>query len=315
MVTIATLVGCAIGDALGNPFEMKLANYQPLVEWDGLFREGGTFWWGQPGQYTDDTLMSMALTASLLEHQGYNPDDAAQKYLAWMESGNTRGIGGTTAAALTRVKLGAHHTESGLILNADGTPVGGNGTAMRAGPIGLAYRKDLKKLLEVAMLDASITHNSMEPKLGSIAVALGTAILANRESTNGPDNMSLLDVIYDVGGILPQDSVLRGKFELLAGCLEQEMDPMEALASIGSNGYVPETVAAAFYCLGATDNFKDCVVLAVRAGGDTDTTAAVAGALAGTWYGIEGIPEEYDSVENRELLQGLTDELLDIEIE
>jgi len=310
MVTIATLVGCAIGDALGNPFEMKMANYQPLVEWDGLFKEGGTFWWGQPGQYTDDTLMSMALAASLLEHQGYDAEDASQKYLAWMESGNTRGIGGTTAAALTRIKLGANHDESGLILNADGTPVGGNGTAMRASPIGLAYRTDLKRLLEVAMLDASITHNSTEPKLGSIAVALATALLANRKA-------SPQDVVYQITDLLP-DSILKSKLELVQKWLEQGCEltsiAAEALAEIGSAGYVPETVAAALFCLGATNNFKDCVILAVKAGGDTDTTAAVAGALAGTWYGVEGIPEEYNSVENRELLQGLTDELLAIEI-
>lgn len=310
MVTIATLVGCAIGDALGNSFEMKLANYQPLVEWDGLFKEGGTFWWGQPGQYTDDTLMSMALTASLLEHRGYNPDDAAQKYLAWMESGNTRGIGGTTAAALTRVKLGAHHTESGLILNADGTPVGGNGTAMRASPIGLAYHHDLNRLLEVAMEDASITHNSLEPKLGSIAVALGTALLANR-------TVSPQSVVYQIADLLP-DSVLKSKLELVQKWLEQGTDlstiATEALAEIGTAGYVPETVGAAFFCLGASSNFKDCVVMAVKGGGDTDTTAAIAGALAGTWYGVEGIPEEYNSVENRELLQILTDELINIEI-
>lgn len=315
MVTIATLVGCAIGDALGNPFEMKAAISPSLVEWDGAFKEGGTFWHGQPGQYTDDTLMSMALAASLLEKQGYDPEDAAQKYLAWMESGNTRGIGGTTASALTRVKLGAHYTESGLILNPDGSPVGGNGTAMRASPIGLAYRNNLHKLMNVAMEDASITHNSLEPKLGSIAVALGTALLATRSSLlDGTSIEDPIDVLYDVGGILPDDSILRGKFDLAIKCLEEDMDPAEALVTIGTNGYVPETVGAAFYCLGATTNFRDCVVMAVKGGGDTDTTAAIAGAMAGTWYGLEGIPDEYKSVENFDLLQGLTQELLAMEV-
>jgi len=303
-ITIATLVGCAIGDALGQSFEMCSTDNPKLQNWDGLFRDGATFWRRDNHfQYSDDTLMSMALAASLLEHQGFNPEDVAQKYLAWMESGNTRGIGGTTAAALTRIKLGAHYTESGLILNADGTPVGGNGTAMRASPIGLVYRNNLSKLLEVAMEDASITHNSLEPKLGSIAVALATALLANR--TASPQ-----DVVYQISDLLP-DSVLKSKLELVQKWLEQGTElgsiAAEALAEIGTAGYVPETVGAAFFCLGASNNFRDCVVMAVRAGGDTDTTAAVAGALAGTWYGVEGISEEYQSVENRELLQGLTD--------
>ncbi len=310
MSKIATLVGCAIGDALGNPFEMKLVNYKPLQEWDGLFKEGGTFWWGQPGQYTDDTLMSIALASSLIEFDGFNPEDVAKKYLAWMESGNTRGIGGTTAEALTRLKFGATYQESGLTHN-DGKPVGGNGTAMRASPIGLYYRNDIPKLLECALLDATITHNSLEPKMGSVAVALGTALLANGTATP-------IDVSYHVSDILT-DSEVKDKLVLGQKWLEQgtvlSTISAEALAEIGSRGYVPETVGAAFFCLGATDNFKDAVVMAIKAGGDTDTTAAIVGAMAGSFYGLESIPTEYkDNVENFELLQALTDELTNNEI-
>lgn len=307
MIKIATLVGCAIGDALGNPFEMKLANYEPLQEWDGTFKEGGTFWWGQPGQYTDDTLMSIALGTSLVEHQGFNPEDIADKYLAWMESGNTRGIGGTTAASLTRLKLGASIKESGLTTNQDGTPVGGNGTAMRASPLGLVYRYDLMHLMEYAIKDASITHNSLEPKVGSVAVALGTALLANR-------TVDTKDLLNEVASVL-SDSIVKEKILLAQKCIEEGLDPLEALSLVGTAGYVPETVGAAFYCMGATDNFKDAVVMAVKGGGDTDTTAAIVGAMAGTWYGLEGIPQEYqDGVENFQLLQDLTDELINIEL-
>jgi ADP-ribosyl-[dinitrogen reductase] hydrolase len=313
MVTIATLVGCAIGDALGNPFEMKQAISPALVEWDGLFKEGGTFWHGQPGQYTDDTLMSMALAASLVEHQGFNPEDVASKYLAWYESGNTRGIGTTTASAMMRLKLGATWEESGLTHGMDSQPAGGNGTAMRASPIGLVYRNDLHKLLEVAATDASITHNSLEPKIGSVVVALATALLANREA----DPQSICHTIFEIVA----DSEVKNSLEITKKWLEQGTDlasvafeAFEEIGKTGNRGYVPETVATAFYCLGATDNFRDCVVMAIKAGGDTDSTAAVAGALAGTYYGLEGIPEEYKSVENFQLLTDLTQELINIEI-
>ncbi len=305
MIKIATLVGCAIGDALGNPFEMKPAISPLLTEWDGQFKAGGTFWKGNAGQYTDDTLMSMALSASLVEHQGFNPEDVASKYLAWMESGNTRGIGGTTASALTRLKFGASYLESGLTHN-DGKPASGNGTAMRASPIGLVYRHDLAKLMEVAIKDAAITHNSLEPKVGSVAVAMGVALLANRVT----EPKDLLD---DVVGVLV-DSEVKNRILLGIDHLQKGTDPAQALAEIGTHGYVPATVGAAFYCIGATDNFKDAVVMAIKGGGDTDTTAAIVGAMAGTWYGLEGIPEEYKSVENFELLDGLTEELVNIEI-
>lgn len=313
MNKIATLVGCAIGDALGNPFEMKPAASPQLTRWDGLFKAGGTFWKGQPGQYTDDTLMSIALSSSLIQHNGFDPEAVAAEYLAWYETGNTRGIGTTTAAAMMNLKLGATWQESGLIHTMDGLPAGGNGTAMRAAPIGLAYRNNLNKLLEVSMLDASITHNSDEPKLGSIAVALGTALLSFGDvpAIRG----SSLGVLPGVIHVLSSDnSILVDKMRLAYSHYQKGTAPSRALAEIGSSGYVPETVASAFYCLAVTDNFKDCVVMAVKAGGDTDTTAAVAGALAGTYYGLEGIPQEYLAVENFELLQNLTDELVNIEI-
>lgn len=305
----ATLVGCAIGDALGNPFEMKPAISPFLTEWDGLFKAGGTFWKGKAGQYTDDTLMSIALSISLLRSNGFNPEDVAAEYLAWYNTGNTRGIGTTTASAMVNLKLGATWRESGLTHGTDGLSAGGNGTAMRIAPLGLYYRTDLHKLMEFAMQDASITHNSLEPKMGSIAVALGVALLANKMSKHN-------SVLWDVLEVLP-DCYVKAKLQITQKWLEQGSDlisiAQEALADIGTSGYVPETVAAAFYCLGATNNFKDAVVMAVKAGGDTDTTAAIVGSLAGTYYGLDNIPSEYkDQVENFEILTSLDQELINI---
>jgi ADP-ribosyl-[dinitrogen reductase] hydrolase len=310
--TIATLVGCAIGDALGNPFEMKPAISPLLKEWDGQFKAGGTFWKGEAGQYTDDTLMSIALSKSLLQCNGFDPDDVAKEYLAWYDTGNTRGIGTTTASAMVNLKLGANYKESGLIVGYDGLPAGGNGTAMRASPIGLVYRHDLTKLMECAIKDASITHNSMEPKIGSVVVAITTALLATGVSSPKSLPEDILDII--------PDSIIKTKLELASKWAERHTPIADvssyAFAEIGVSGYVPETVGAALFCFSATRSFQEAVVMAVRAGGDTDTTAAIVGALAGTYYGLEGIPEEYkNQVENFELLQGLTDELLNIEIQ
>jgi ADP-ribosyl-[dinitrogen reductase] hydrolase len=303
MIKIATLVGCAIGDALGNPFEMKPAASPSLKSWDGLFKAGGTFWVGEPGQYTDDTLMSIALATSLVEKQGFDPEHVALQYLAWYESGNTRGIGGTTAGAMVNLKFGATWQESGLTLTPDGLPTGGNGTAMRASPIGIYYHNDLETLLKSAVADASITHNSHEPKIGSAAVALGAAFLANRTHSQ----VGVLEEVKDIVA----DSIVKDKLVLALTHIQNGTDAAQALAEIGTNGYVPETVGAAFYCFGTTDNFKDAVIMAVKGGGDTDTTAAIVGALAGTYYGLEGIPSEYkDQVENFQLLQDLTDELV-----
>lgn len=304
MRKIATLVGCAIGDALGNPFEMKPPISPALVEWDGLFKAGGTFWKGEAGQYTDDTLMTIALSKSLLQCNGFDAEDVAKEYLAWYETGNTRGIGNTTAEACSRLLDGVAWQESGLT----GLDKAGNGSAMRASPIGLVYRKDIDSLIGHAMADASITHNSNEPKMGSIAVALGTAYLAGHSKYDR--DAILAEIIY-----ILEDCDVRGKLQQASFHLAEGTDPKIALAEIGSSGYVAETVGAAFYCLNKTNSFKECVIMAIKCGGDTDTTAAVAGALAGTYYGLDAIPNEYkNQVENFELLNALNEELINMKI-
>ena len=62
---------------------------------------------------------------------------------------------------------------------------------------------------------------------------------------------------------------------------------------LGSSGYVWDTYNAAIWCLEHTDSYRDCVLAAVNLGDDTDTTACVAGGLAGILYGYEGIPTEW----------------------
>jgi ADP-ribosyl-[dinitrogen reductase] hydrolase len=299
----AVLVGCAIGDALGNPFETKPCNYQALLDWDDAFKEGGTFWWGQPGQYTDDTLMSLCLARSLVKNSKYDPSDVAQAYLEWYLSKNTRGIGATTAQAMHNLKKGATWDKSGVV----GDAIGGNGTAMRIASLGIAYRHNLIDLINFAQVDASITHNSLEPKVGSMAIALGTALLSHR-------NMMPEEVLDSVINVIP-NSVVKEKLLLCQHHINEKTDEKQAIPEIGSGGYVPETVGAAFYCLVVSDNYKEVVTKAVRAGHDTDTTAAIAGSMAGAFYGLDGIPEEYKTgVENFEELCSLDEKLVSIEI-
>ena len=301
----ATLVGCAIGDALGNPFEMKPAISPSLTTWDGLFKAGGTFWKGDAGQYTDDTLMSIALSKSIIQSTGFDPKDVANEYLNWYLSKNTRGIGTTTATALENLKLGYSWEQSGLISSRSG----GNGTAMRAAPIGLVYRNKLNLVLKYAVEDASITHNSLEPKMGSCAIALATAILTDRDV----GTIAMSSLLGNIISVL-LDSEVKSKLQDVQKALHEKIDPKVVLASIGTSGYVPESVGAAFYCLLATSSFEDAVVMAVRGGGDTDTIAAMTGAMAGTYYGLDGIPEHYKSVENFDLLTSLDRELINIDI-
>jgi ADP-ribosylglycohydrolase len=93
--------------------------------------------------------------------------------------------------------------------------------------------------------------------MGSVAVAVGTAFLANGIE----DKMDFLEEVQDI----LVDSEVKNKIAMAIDHIDLATDHFEALALIGSGGYVPETVGAAFYCFGVTDNFKDAVVLAVKA--------------------------------------------------
>lgn len=303
---ISPILGCGIGDGLGVPFEMKSPKYKPLMEWDGLFKDGGTFRkYNKAGQYSDDTIATICLAESLIECNGFDPENAANKYLAWFNSGEFRGMGSTTSHALWRLKTGASWKESGLV----GDEFGGNGTIMRASPIAIFYHNNLEKLVEAAILDASITHNSKEPKMGSVAGAVGIASLYNNSEDKKQSSKEY--ALNDAISILSElgNSVVLQKLKLTKELLSSDIKPEDALLKIGASGYVPETAGAAFYCMCKTNSFKEAVIMAVKAGQDADTTGAVVGAMAGTYYGFGGIPEEYYSVENFEMLKALDEKL------
>ena len=151
------LLGTAVADALGVPFESKLSNYELLLDWDGKSYLGSEHHKLLPGQFSDDTQMSLEVAESLIANQGFNPDDLAKRYVDWMVSGRARGWGKTTLLAVQNLMSGKHWSESGV----PGSY--GNGTAMRAAPFGIYFRDDLKTLIEVCKIDSRITHASERP--------------------------------------------------------------------------------------------------------------------------------------------------------
>ena len=301
----AVMVGLAIGDALGQPFEFCSADMITKSGWFGEYRSGAAC--GVPlnaGQWTDDTKMAICLAQSLLECSEFDIEDVANKYVKWYNSGDLRGIGVQTSRALTNIIQGVSLDSCGNIIKKNTSfmknyhpDMCGNGTVMRVAPLGLFF-KDTESLISAAHADASLTHNVKDAKDASFAIAYIIRLLANGERP--------LEAVKQAIPMLPDGNVKEKA--IAAEKLAMMSKKWDDAISLGIQGTAHETVGTAVFCLlrYCDDGFKSVVVNAVRMGGDTDTRGAIAGALAGCYAGIDNIPEEYlDDLEHFEYLNAL----------
>lgn len=287
------LLGTAIGDALGVPFETMLVNNKDLVDWDGKTFLGSEHHKLLPCQYSDDTQMSLMVAESLIENTGFNPDNLAERYVDWIVSGRARGYGRTTLMAVQNLVSGKHWSESGIAGSY------GNGTAMRAAPFGVYFRNDLRSLINICKIDSAITHVSEDAEAGSIAIGVATYYAVNN---------NLDDLLNKIWEHLP-DSAVKNSIYSLSSLINAPITPQQALRIIGTKANVKETVPAALYCFLKFNKYHDAVLAAIKAGGDTDTTAAIVGALFGAKLGMKAIDRSFYSVEDFDKLVALDSQL------
>lgn len=288
------LLGGAIGDALGMPFEKFLPSNQMLVDWDGKTFLGSEHHGLKPTQWTDDSQMQQMVAESLIEHRSFNPDDLAARYVDWMVSGRWRGNGTTTKMALQNLVAGKHWSESGIAGSQ------GNGTAMRSAPFGVYFRNDIKTLVQICKIDSAITHASEDAEAGSIAIALAAAYAVNGETED------LLEKIWEH---LPESKVKNTIYSLDSLINSEHITPEQALRVLGTKANVRETVPSALYCFVKFEKYHEAIECAIRAGGDTDTTAAIVGALFGAKLGIKAIDSSFYLVEDFDKLVQLDNQL------
>jgi ADP-ribosyl-[dinitrogen reductase] hydrolase len=292
---VGCLLGVAIGDALGMPVEgwpreairmhyRVLSDFQPSPP-RGL----------RAGQFTDDTQMMLMHAESIVATGRIDGDDLARRFVGWLRSGDVRGIGGSTLQSIRRLERGMHWRESGQT----GEFAAGNGVAMRIAPVGLFDCQHIKRLKQDVRTASAITHRNPEALAGGLAVAYAVARLASEETEP-------TTVIEETIGFVGDSEVSRN-LQRAQRLLESDAPAAEALAALGTSGYVVHTVGSAFYCFVRTPgNFKQTIIEAVMAGHDTDTTGAVAGALSGAYNGSQGIPQRWlEQVEDRERIEEL----------
>lgn len=269
---IGSLIGLAVGDALGAPYEFKTPPYK--VENDYI--EGGIHN-VSIGEWTDDTSMALCLAQSLIEKNNFDAKDQMDKYLSWYEDAyfSTRSecfdIGNTVARA-----LGIYKYSKDPFSGISGDDNSGNGSLMRLAPIALYYYQDKNKLIEYASQSSQTTHKS---EIAINACVYYAQLIAG--AIKGHSKKELLsknfiniknfrqEVINVINGSYKEDKIYK------------------------PTGYVINTLETALMAFYRFNTFEDGLLNIVSLGYDTDTVGAVYGQLAGAFYGYDNIPHRW----------------------
>ena len=231
--------------------------------------------------YDDDAAMALLLGESLLASKGFDANDVARRWVKWMKV-DGRGIGVTTKRALTLIDRGKEPFEAGRLANQENPGrSAGNGSVMRCIPVALLYHDDPDRLIRVSTQQAAITHADERCTWGAAAVNL-----AARELLHG--NIYFVDeVMHRIGDRAPR--VLREAIHRVPRERESDLP----IARAGEAGYVVHCVEIAFWFVTHDRSLEEALIALAQAGGDTDTNAAVAGALLGARYGDIALPPRW----------------------
>jgi len=231
--------------------------------------------------YDDDAAMALLLGESLLASKGFDENDVARRWVKWMKV-DGRGIGMTTKRALTLIDRGKEPFEAGRLANQENPGrLAGNGSVMRCIPVALRYHDDPDRLIRVSTQQAAITHADERCTWGAAAVNL-----AARELLHG--NIYFIDeVMHRIGDRAPR--VLREAIHRVPREREGDLP----IARAGEAGYVVHCVEIAFWFVTHDRSLEEALIALAQAGGDTDTNAAVAGALLGARYGDVALPPRW----------------------
>jgi poly(ADP-ribose) glycohydrolase ARH3 len=236
------------------------------------------------GTYTDDTEMMILVAESLTESGAIDPADLAQRYLNGCNP--ARGYGSGTLAVLSLWRSGVPVAEAARrIFDGDGSS--GNGAAMRIAPVAVRYADAPEHLPEEAERGARVTHAHPVGIDGAVVQASAIAAALRGEA------------ILDVARAAARTPQIALKLERVAQRLREAARPVEIAEDLGCGSTADSSVPTAIYCALAHDDFEAAMTFAVRCGGDTDTIAAMTGAIAGARDGVAAIPKRWlDALED-----------------
>ncbi|MDT9686336.1 ADP-ribosylglycohydrolase family protein [Streptomyces sp. TRM76323] len=269
------VVGSAVGDALGGPFEFgpegAFSARFPAPGTGGEMGGGGGW---DPGEATDDTQMAVLVAESLLERGGLDLPDVFARFQRWAAS-DPKDIGLQTEAVLTN---GMPWDLAAAVHFQTTRRAAGNGSLMRAATSAVHFASAGREAtMDAARRIAALTH-------GDRAAWEGTAVFHELIRVTLED-ADPLDALPDILALVHPDHR-----ECYATVLAPDWHPERATEP---NGAVWPCLGSAVWALRTTTGFEDALRAAIDLGGDTDTVAAVTGGLAGAYYGLDAIPARW----------------------
>jgi len=258
---LGAYLGLAVGDALGATVEF-MSTPQIKAQY-GTHEEiiGGGWLNLRPGQVTDDTEMSLALGRVLIERRGWDLKAACDAFVTWLR-GRPVDVGNTVRRGLNR------YLKTGEMQGPYNEGDAGNGACMRNLPVALATLGKPKLFTKWTLEQAHITHNHIRSDVATLTLGRIVQRLLMNEGRAG--------FHAETDALLEDQPIFR-----FTSCPSR------------SSAYVVETMQTVLYFFDRTETFRDCVVGAVNRGDDADTTGALAGMLAGAFYGVDAIPESW----------------------
>lgn len=300
---LGTMIGLAVGDALGAPVEFLDRGTFPFIT---SYRFGGKFHL-PAGAYTDDTAMALCLADSLVQCKGTNQTHQLETYLKWLNEGYMSSTGKAVGCGKNTYLALLHFMRTGQ--SECGNPKmkrrAGNGSLMRIAPVALFYAGDLKEAMNMAEKSSYTTHGlKICADACRIYVGLIIGALEGR-----PKEELLSKEYFEYLCSFDQNY----KYDLLIETVMNGSYKTKTISEISSSGYVIHTLEASLWVFYNSNNFNEGVLMAVNLGNDADTVGAVYGQLAGSYYGIEGIDKSLrDNLCKRETIEVLTGKLLSL---
>ncbi len=317
---LGAVMGLCVGDALGVPVEFMSREALRADPVTGMRGHGVHD--QPPGTWSDDSSMALCLLDSLA--RGLDYTDVMQRFVSWMYEGEYTpqgelfDIGGITKKALFRFGRGADPLLCGGRAEHDN----GNGSLMRVLPLvfhlhsrfgyplsclaGTVEKRERAKEEFFGIIHnvSSLTHAHPRSRIacGMYLCIAGAIIGDYRPSAVGAGLYEAKRYYEKREGYAEE---LRHFERMYSGNSVRDFMNLPE-EEIRSGGYVVDTLEAALWCFLNTNSYESCVLKAVNLGGDTDTTAAVAGGLAGMAYGLNAIPEAWlRQLARRDYIEGL----------